>query len=380
MGNFSFHVPTKLVFGKGVFGEVGGELRAAGMKKVLLLAGGGSIRANGVYEQVTVSMREAGVKWAEVWGVQPNPLITKVDEAVAVAKREKAQAILSVGGGSVLDSAKAAAAGYHMKRSWDAFENPADITRALPVFAVLTLSATGSEMNPFAVVTNAEQKKKWAIAAPVLYPRVSFLDPAVQASLPWRQTACGAVDALSHIMEYYSMGREQDTAVSLNSALSGAVIRATDTLARKPRDYSARANLAWAATLALNGISGAMLDGGEWSVHTMEHAVSALHPEVAHAEGLAVLFPAWILYVAKSNPETFRRWAKEVWGASTVEAGVAKWRSKLRAWKMPVTLAGLGIAEREIPAIAANAMLKGPFGVLRKMQKRDVQSVLRLAL
>ena len=132
--------------------------------------------------------------------------------------------------------------------------------------------------------------------------------------------------------------------------------------------------------MALNGISGAMLDGGEWSVHMMEHAVSALHPTVAHAEGLGVLFPAWITYVNAANPDTFRRWAREVWGASGTEKGVAKWSSKLRAWKMPVTLGDLGIKEKEIPAIAANALMKGPFGVLRKMQKKDVEAVLRLAL
>ena len=292
MENFSFHIPTRLEFGRGVFGKVGAELRGAGIKKVLLLAGGGSIRANGVYDEVTKSLREAGVKCVEVWGVKPNPVISKVDEAVGVAKRDKAQAILSVGGGSVLDSAKAAAAGVYLPKAWDAFEGR-EIVKALPIYAVLTLSATGSEMNQFAVVTNADEKKKWAIAAPALFPRVSFLDPAAQASLPWRQTACGAVDALSHIMEYYSVGRRQDTAISVNTALSCAVIRAADTLKETPGDYAARANLAWAATLALNGISGAMLDGGEWSTHTMEHAVSALHPTVAHAEGLGVLFPAW---------------------------------------------------------------------------------------
>ena len=200
MGNFSFHIPTRLAFGRGVFGEVGAELRRGGIRKVLLLAGGGSIKANGVYDEVTNSMREASVRWVEVWGVQPNPVISKVDEAVGVAKREKAQAILSVGGGSVLDSAKAAAAGFHMRRSWDAFEGTKEITKALPVYAVLTLSATGSEMNSFAVVTNAEEKKKWAIAAPVLFPQ-GFLprpgrtgEPALEAD----RVRCGGRAVAHH--------------------------------------------------------------------------------------------------------------------------------------------------------------------------------------
>lgn len=379
MNPFQFHNPTQIVFGAGTIPQIGDEIARRGPRKVLLLAGGGSIRENGVYAQTVASLDAAGIARVECWGVQPNPTIAKVYEAITLCRAEKVDAILAVGGGSVLDSAKAVACGVYMNDVWNAFEQKEAITKALPLFTILTLSATGSEMNMFAVVTKPEENKKWAIGHPSLYPVLSIVDPTVQNSLPWRQTVCGGVDSLSHIMEFYFLGKPHDSTIAINTALSRTLIAAVDRLQQNPADTDARGNLAWCSTMALNGVSGCGLDGGEWSTHMLEHAVSAHHPNVAHAEGLAVLFPAWIEYTQSANPAQYAHWAKAIWDADSVEAGVAAFRSRLRQWKAPVSLGDLGIDAAEIPAIADTAMLKTPIGSMRPLDRQDVVEILKLA-
>ncbi|MDD3144159.1 MAG: iron-containing alcohol dehydrogenase, partial [Candidatus Cloacimonetes bacterium] len=171
MDSFSFHNPTRIHFGAGMIERIGPELKEAGARKCLLVAGGGSIRANGVHQQVCDSLRASQIDWTEAWGVQANPTLDKVRELIALAQAEQVDAILAVGGGSVIDSAKATAAGFHLQDVWNAFSGRERVNKALPVFTVLTLSATGSEMNGNAVITNTEEKKKWSISSPLLYPR-----------------------------------------------------------------------------------------------------------------------------------------------------------------------------------------------------------------
>ncbi len=379
MNNFSFHNPTQVLFGKDTIPQIGEELAKRGHKKVLLLAGGGSIKQNGVYEHTVKSLEAAGIARAECWGVQANPILSKVQEAIALCREEGVDAVLAVGGGSVLDSAKSVACGFYMNDVWAGFEKTEAITRALPLFTILTLSATGSEMNMFAVLTKPEEHKKWAIAHPSLYPVLSIVDPSVQTSLPWRQTVCGGVDSLSHIMEFYFIGKPGDTTVAVNTSVSRTIIRSVDELQRSPGDYEARANLAWGSTLALNGISGCGLNFGEWSTHMLEHAVSAHHPNVAHAEGLAVLFPAWIEYCQSANPETFAHWAEALWSSQSVEEGIAAFRDRLRQWEAPISLGDLGVKREEIPAIAETAMLTQPLGSLRPLSHQDVVNILEIA-
>jgi len=379
MNNFSFQNPTQILFGSGTISQIGGEMAKRGQKKVLLLAGGGSIKHNGVYEQAVRSLEAAGIARVECWGVQANPVLSKVQEAIDLCRAEGVDAVLAVGGGSVLDSAKSVACGFYLHDVWAAFEKKEAITRALPLYTILTLSATGSEMNMFAVLTRPEEHKKWAIGHPSLYPVLSIVDPAVQTSLPWRQTVCGGVDSLSHIMEFYFIGKPEDTTVSVNTAVSRTIVHAVDTLQREPDDYAARANLAWSSTLALNGISGCGLDFGEWSTHMLEHAVSAHHPHVAHAEGLAVLFPAWIEYCESANPDTFAHWAKSVWDSDSVADGIGAFRDRLRQWEAPVSLADIGVNRKDIPAIANTAMLTQPLGSLRPLTHEDVVNILEMA-
>jgi len=386
MENFTFHNPTKIIFGKKTIKQIGREISRNKHKKVLLIAGGGSIKTNGVYEAVAGSLEKHGIQWTEVWGVVPNPVLSKVNQAGDRALEWGADAILAVGGGSVIDTAKATAAGVYLSDVWDAFTGKVFVEKALPVYTVLTLSATGSEMNGNAVITREDGQKKWPVGSPALYPRVSVIDPRAQYTLPWNQTVNGAVDALSHIMEYYFMGSTQETTLALDEALCRTIIQATDKLRKNAQNYDARADLAWSATLALNGISGIGLAGGDWSAHFIEHGISALFPKVAHGAGLAVVFPAWILFMRNENPNTFSRWAKNVWNKDSVEDAVKSMREKYHEWGAPVTLSELGASEKDVDTVAAKVMEfaeewhEARLARLKNLGPDGVRAILRLAL
>ena len=381
MRNFVYFNPTKLVFGKGVNDLSGKEIARNGYKRVILIAGSGSIKENGVYEAVTMSLKNAQIKWHEVWGVRANPVLSTVREAIAHARSFHADVIVAVGGGSVIDTAKATAAGVYIDDIWDVFEEKVKIKKALPIFCVVTLSATGSEMNPYAVITNEEEGKKWSTGGEALYPMVSFIDPEVQRSLPKHQTVFGAIDAISHCLEYYFLGNGDEVILALNETLQKSIIEATDMLVIDPQNYNARANLAWAATMALNGITAVALRGGDWASHAIEHGISALHSEVAHGAGLSVVVPAWITTVHTKKPELFARWAREVWGVAPIEEGIVRFKEKLSSWEAPITLRELHITESDIPHIADNVCINGyrP-GVLHKFDRNDVETLLRNCL
>ncbi|MBX3044575.1 MAG: iron-containing alcohol dehydrogenase [Candidatus Kapabacteria bacterium] len=380
MEYFKFHNPTKVIFGKGTIVKIGEEIKESGINRVLLLYGGGSIMSNGVYNQVVSSLKSFGVEFVEFGGVQPNPVLEHARLAIEVMKQDNLQAVLAVGGGSVIDEAKSIAAGYFVDDVWNIFEKTESVEKALPLFTVLTLSATGTEMNSFAVLSNPAEYKKWAFGSPYSYPKVSIIDPEVQTTLPWRQTINGGVDSLSHIMELYFAGDDAETTLSINEALMRTIIKSMDELLIDERNYQARAELAWSASLALSGITGVSMNGGEWAVHRIEHAISVMFPEVAHAEGLAVLFPAWIKYVNSNSPKRFERWAKNVFNENTVEEGIEALLNTLKKWKAPTSLAEINVDKSYIPRLAEIAMKQGTLGNIKKIEYDDVVKILEIAL
>lgn len=382
MDAFTYYNPTQIIFGKGVVTQIGAVIADSGYTKVLLVAGGGSIKANRVYDTVAASLSAAGVAWVEAWGVQPNPVLAKAREIIALAQAEQVDAVLAVGGGSVIDTAKSVAAGVFLTDIWEAYERRVEIIQALPLFVVLTMSGTGSEFDPLAVLTHAAEVKKWVVRSPALFPRVSLIDPTVQFSLPWPQTVNGAIDALTHVMEFSFLGRTEETTLALNESLMRTLIAMIHRLQRDPRDYDARANLAWAASLALSGLTGVGLREGDFATHRLETAMSAVFPAVAHGAGLAVLFPAWIMYIHTQghNPAAFARWAAAVWDAPTVAAAVVEMRSTFRGWGAPTTLGDLGVREADIPAIVTAARKVGTLGRLRELTDPDLAAILHLAL
>ncbi|ANQ53793.1 butanol dehydrogenase [Thermosipho sp. 1063] len=378
MNNFVFYNPTKLVFGKNTVEKIGEYLKKDKIKKVLFLAGGGSIKKNGVYEKVARALFESSIEKVEVWGVRPNPVLSKVKEALEVARREKVDAILAVGGGSVIDSAKAVAAGVNYDGDvWDFYSGKTRVKEAIPLYTILTLSATGTEMNGNSVVTNEETLEKFSFSSIHVYPKVSIVDPEVQYTLPPNQTVNGAVDAISHVMEYYFDGTRNTQLIDrVDEGIIKTLVETTEILLENPKDYEARANFALSTTLALNGISGMGHSGGDWSSHAIEHALSALNPEVAHGAGLAVVFPAWLTYVKDLISDKLVRFGREIFGKEDGISALKEWYKKIGA---PTTLRELGFEREDIDKLVDIASKMTPMGKLKKLMKEDVRKILEIA-
>lgn len=379
MEAFSFYNPTKILFGKKQIAGLGIQMHRDGIKHCILIAGEGSIRNNGAYQQVIESLDQAGIQHIEAWGVQANPRLDKTRQIIQQAKESGTEAVLAVGGGSVIDTAKSVAAGVYLKDIWNAFIRKETIKEALPLYTVLTISATGSEMNGNAVITNMETRQKWGISSTHIYPRLSIIDPSLQSTLTFRQTANGAMDAIAHILEFYFANEEALTTLAINEALLRTIVDMTDRLQKDAYDYTARANLALSATLALNGLSGMGLAGGDWGCHGIEHACSALHPEIAHGEGLGVIVPTWIEYLGEKYPSRFLRWAKAMWHEDSISSAICRFRDKLQSWGLASSLRDLGIKEGELNTLLDLIMQNPSLGGVFKLNKEEVRLLLMLA-
>lgn len=387
MNNFEFNIPTKLLFGKNTINKIGKEISDFGLKKVLLLYGGGSIFNNGVYKQVSDSLKSAGIDFIETGGIKPNPVLSKVHEAIEICKMENVDAVLAVGGGSVIDSGKAIAAGaLYDGDIWDAFEGKVFLKKALPLFSVLTLSATGSEMNQWAVITKENEKKKWAFTAGIdSFPKVSILDPSVQSSLPEFQTVNGASDILAHVFELYFDGTPNtDFADELSEGIIRTVMKNVKILLNDPGNYNARAELAWSGTMALNSINGMGRSGGDWATHSIEHSLSAYY-DIAHGAGLSIIFPAWMKYVYTSGLDKFERFAENIFCIvdGTKEEKSLKAIARLEEFYVeigsPTRMVEFDIHEKDIPMLTENSAIRGPIGKLKSLNSTDIEEIFKLA-
>lgn len=383
MENFVFHNPTKLVFGKGTVEHIGEYLKKDGIKKVLMLYGGGSIKKNGVYEKVVRSLHEHGIDKVEVSGVRPNPVLSKVHEAIHVARENNVEAILAVGGGSVVDSAKAVAAGFYYDGDiWDAFVGKYNVKKALPLYVILTMSATGTEMNGNAVVTNEKTQEKFYFGSKHVYPVVSIVDPTTQYSLPANQVVYGAIDAISHVMEYYFDVAGSDLIDRIDEGIIRTLMETTEVILKEPENYEVRANFCLATTLALNGLTGMGTSGGDWSSHELEHAVSALNPDIAHGAGLAIVFPAWMTYVKDKISGKLIKFGKNILGMSgefspeDVIEQLKNWYRKIGA---PVTLKEVGFTKEDIERLTQLANKHAPFGSVKELKVDDIRKIYEIA-
>lgn len=354
--SFKFVNPTKLFYGKNAIEDLFPFVKENGVKKVLALFGSGSSKKNGVYERVVKGLNDNSVEFIELWGVQPNPVISKVREAVAITKDEKngIEAVLAVGGGSVLDSAKAICFGRYFEGDpWELFLKKDRPSKHLPLYTVLTLSATASEYDAGGVVSNLEQKLK--LGAGFDFPVASAVDPTVQFSLPWRQIFCGAVDSLSHSMEsYFSSANESYAGREVNLGIQRSIIKSMEKLVVNPNDYDARASFCFATSLAISGYQSTGLSG-DWNVHHVEHAISAFDENVAHGEGLAVVSLQYYPYLLEKKPELkeqFEQWAERIFGTTDVQTAFGRFRELYVLWKTPLTLKDLRIPKEAINEIA----------------------------
>ncbi|MDQ8022077.1 MAG: iron-containing alcohol dehydrogenase [Moraxellaceae bacterium] len=386
MDNFSFYNPTRIEFGKDKEQLIGQILAEQGVKKVLLTYGSERIKRDGLFATVSKSLDKHGISFVESGGIVSNPVLSKVREAIATAREHKVDAILSVGGGSVLDSSKAIAAGtLHDGDVWDLFLRKAPIDAALPVFAILTLAATGSEMNNGAVVTNEATKEKFAIGSVHTFPKVSIVNPALMQTVSRDYLVYSAADIIAHSIEGYFTARVQPTIQSrLVESIIKTVIESTEALLADPHDYDARAEFAWASTLALNGITHAGTAGFGYPNHMIEHSLSALF-NVPHGAGLSVVIPAWAkwyhAHASNPRPAQFERFAQQVFGLKTAEEGIAaleKWFDKIGT---PTRLSQLGITEAQLPTTIDNVLGNAQwFGLAGTYTRDAVTDILKQAL
>lgn len=386
MQNFECSLSTRILFGKDQIVNLSGEISKYG-KRVLFIYGGGSIKKFGLYDEVIRILKEADIFYTELSGVKPNPRITSVKKGVKLCRENKLDFILAVGGGSVIDCAKAIAAGfYHDGDPWDFFTGKASVSNALPIGSILTLSATGSEMNGNSVISNAETVEKLPIASPLLKPQFSILDPCYTFTVPRNQTAAGTADIFSHICEqYFSQVKGTFVQDRISEALFKICINYGPRAIREPQNYEARANLMWASALSLNGLLG-FGKVSDWATHCMEHAVSAVY-NVTHGVGLAILTPFWMEYVLDETTQwKFVEYALNVWGVEgsddeeIARTGIERTRDFFSNMDIPGSLSEVGVEKFRLSELVEKACVGGEIGNFKKLKKEDVRKIFENAL
>ena len=391
MNDFSFYSPTKFVFGRGAEAKVGSLVRAFGGTKVLLHFGGGSVKKNGVYDAVVKALESEGVGYVPLGGVQPNPRSGLVREGIALCRKESVDFILAVGGGSVIDSAKAIAFGTLYDGDFADFyfgkdvKNQPQVPKALPVGTVLTIAAAGSEGSANSIINLEPGNLKRGATGDVLRPKFSVLNPEFTFTLPPFQTACGLTDIFAHIAErYFTPTKEVEITDALCEAVMRTVVKEGAKVMANPRDYDARANIMWAGTVAHNNVCG-VGRAQDWSSHGIEHELSALY-DCAHGAGLAVVMPAWMDYVMEADIARFARFAERVWDVregspeEMAKEGVRRYRAWLKSIGMPQNFVELGAKTEDIPALVEKLGLKGnTLGAFRPLNDADVAAILRIA-
>ena len=389
MNNFVFYSPTEFVFGKATEMQVGALARKHGARKVMIVYGGGSVVRSGLLDRVKQSLQEAGIEYCLMGGVQPNPVDTKVYEGIEFCRREQADMLLPVGGGSVIDTAKAIAAGVLYEGDfWDFYIGKAKVTKALKVAVVLTIPAAGSEGSGNTVITKLDGLQKLSLRVPeVLRPVFSIMNPELTYTLPPFQTACGVADMMAHIMErYFTNTQEVEIGDRLCEGTLMAIINEAPKVMRNPEDYGARANLMWAGMSAHNGTCGVGCEE-DWASHFLEHEISAIYG-VTHGAGLSVIFPAWMTWMVEHNVGKIAQYAVRVWGVPESEdkkavalEGIGKLKNFFTSLGLPVTFKELGVENPDIDRLADSLHRnKGELvGNYVKLTKQDSKEIYHLA-
>lgn len=388
MNAFDFYNPTRIIFGKDTVSRLGSAVKPY-ETSVLLVYGGGSIKKTGLYDKVMQQLNEIGADVHELAGVEPNPRLTTVHRGIELCRKHNIGFILAVGGGSVIDCAKAVAVGVPYEGDiWDFCTHRAEIQAALPFGTVLTLSATGSEMNGNSVITNWELNQKRSFSSIHAYPKFSILDPALTFTVPADQTANGIVDMMSHVFEQY-FSRTPDTPLQerLCESILQTVIENGPITVREPQNYEARANLMLAGTYALNGGMISVGMQNDWASHGIEHEISAFY-DIPHGAGLAIVFPNWMKAVYRERLERFVQYAERVWGIDRTgltdeEAALAGIEATGQFFKeigAPATLSELNIGSEHLDRMAEQAVQFGLIGSFKKLHKQDVRDILESCL
>ena len=384
MLNFDYSIPTKIFFGKDKIDVLAENVKKYG-SKVLIVYGGGSIKKSGLYGKIIDIFNKNEINFSELSGVEPNPRISSVRKGIELCRENKIELILAVGGGSVIDCSKVIAAGYYYDGdAWDIVLDQNKISKVLPIASILTLAATGSEMDAGAVITNLETSEKLGTHNKDMAPKFSILDPTYTFSVPANQTAAGTADIMSHIFEvYFSNTSEAYVQNRMAEALLKTCINYGEKAITDPKNYEARSNLMWTSSLAINGL----LSYGketEWSVHGMEHELSAFY-DITHGVGLAILTPHWMEYALNDNTvNKFVEYGVNVWG---LDGGRDKYEIAHNAIKMtrdyfvslgiPSTLKEVGIKEEKLEKMAKQATTRGKLGSFKPLDAEDVLNIFK---
>ena len=389
MLNFNYSIPTKIFFGKGKIEVLGEQIKKYG-SRVLITYGGGSIKKNGIYDEVVGILKGNNIEFWEMGGIDPNPRIDSVRKGIKICRENNIDFILAVGGGSTIDGSKAIAAGYYYEgEPWDLVIGKSEVTKSLPLGTILTLSATGSEMNSGAVISNLETKQKLGFGHPTMAPKFSILDPSYTFTVPKNQTAAGVADIMSHTFENYFTNPE---GAYLQDRLAESILKTCINYGRlaidEPDNYEARANLMWSSSLAINGL----LSYGKdtvWSVHAIEHELSAYY-DITHGIGLAILTPAWMEYVLDDERvDKFIEYGVNIWNIdknkdkyTIAQEAIDKTKEFFISLGIPTTLREVGIGEENLENMAKAAIehKDGVVGNFKPLNYEDVLAIYKKAL
>lgn len=382
MNEFEFFNPTKIIFGEKAIEKLASQIKE--YKNILLTYGGGSIKKNGIYDSVVEVLERENKNVFELSGIMPNPRKEKVYEEIDICKTNHIDFILAVGGGSVIDCAKAIAIGAKTEKDfWKTFYIDWEECRdGIPLGTILTLSATGTEMDAGSVITDWENHIKTNYTTDYMYPKFSILDPTYTYSLPKEQTIYGSIDILAHVFEqYFSIPDESNLSDNLSEAIIKTVIDNLEVAIENPNNYEARSNLMWCSTMALNGIIGLGKEQ-DWNSHQIEHALSAIY-DIAHGAGLAIVFPNWMKHVYKRAIGKFKRYAITIWNVDVTNKtdeeialeGIERTKQYFSKIGAPVTLREVNIEKEEIEKIVEAVIVTGE-GSYLKPNKEDIREIL----
>lgn len=387
MNNFDYHIPTDVYFGKGQISKLGQRMSPIA-KKVLLVYGGGSIKKIGLYDEIMEQLKQVGITVFELAGVEPNPRIQTVKKGVAICKQEGIEGVLAAGGGSTIDCAKVVSAGAcYDGDPWDLVLDSNKIKKVLPIAAVLTLAATGSEMDGFAVISDMDKNEKWGTGNELTKPVFSILDPQYTFSVSKYQTAAGSSDIMSHTFEnYFNNTKGAFLQARIAEGILKTVIKYAPIAVEHPDDYEARANLMWASSLAINGLI-SYGEGTAWTVHPMEHELSAFY-DITHGAGLALLTPYWMEYIlSEKTVSKFVEYGINVWGIDSskkpmiiAKEAIAKTRKFFNMIGMPSRLKELGIDQTHFDIMSEKAANGGLAYGFVPLTKEDVKNIYTMAL
>ena len=387
MENFNYYTPTKVVFGKETEQQTGQLVKECGCRKVLVHYGSGSVKKSGLLDRICRSLDEAGGDYVTLGGVVPNPRLSLVYEGIGLCRKENVDFILAVGGGSVIDSAKAI--GYGMANEgdvWDFYAKKRMPQGCLPLGVVLTIAAAGSEMSNSSVITKEEGWVKRGCNSDYVRPRFAVMNPELTMTLPAYQTESGCVDIMMHTMErYLNQAENMELTDGISECLIRTVMKNAGILLEDPRNYEARAEVMWAGSLSHNGLTGCGTDGGDWASHQLEHELGGMY-DVAHGAGLAAVWGSWARYVMDARPERFARFAVQVMGVKdtgdameTAEKGVQAMEEFYRSIQMPTSLRELGVepGEEELRELARKCSFDGgrTIGCVKKLDQEDIYRI-----